>query len=113
MRITLESQGQGHKSGVVHRSRLKFGRSRILTPVTAICTVLIQRFTGRMTVVHSFKFGIRPIRNESEYITTIVMIIPLFVGQSEIRKTVKEPAKRCIYTPLVHLLYTRANYTQI
>ena len=30
-----------HKSGVVKRSRLIFGRSRILTPVAAICTAPI------------------------------------------------------------------------
>ena len=38
MRITLGSKGQGHKSGVVKRSKLIFGRSRILTPIAAICT---------------------------------------------------------------------------
>ena len=37
----------------------------------------IHHFAGQLTVVHSFEFGIRPIRNESNYITTIVMIIAL------------------------------------
>ena len=41
MRITLGSKGQGHKSGVVNRSRLIFGRSKILTPVAAIRTAPI------------------------------------------------------------------------
>ena len=33
----------------------------------------VQHFADPLTVVYSFKFGIRPIRNESNYITTIAM----------------------------------------
>ena len=59
--------------------------ARPISPLLFTVQEFIALCTSFDSCIHSFEFGIRPIRNKSDYITIIAMII-LFslIGQSEI-----------------------------